>query len=317
MCNSMKNGNKVLNVIKILYIVNLIILVLWWFLPFGNMGSIDFGSIPSSPLQFYYPFTVILLPIEVIGIAGAIILLHFKRVIYTLKLGVFNIGVVAFNNYVSLIFYNTHIISLGLGFYLSFVVFALLIAINLWLIKFRKIKGKKQLAKENKIKELEQRIRDMELQEKGIPVSVAPQEQVKIEGVLVFISYATKDAELFKIKEIAKSLHNYKDIKEVLYWQENMKDNIIKYMNDNLGRCNIMLLFCSPNALISKPVEKEWTAADSMGKPIIPIFLNSDHIPPLLKSRLGLEYDSFDFQKNIHDLHDLILKKSSGSLTHL
>ncbi|MCK4383835.1 MAG: toll/interleukin-1 receptor domain-containing protein, partial [Candidatus Lokiarchaeota archaeon] len=153
---------------------------------------------------------------------------------------------------------------------------------------------------------------DMELQEKGIPVSAATQEGVTIKNLLVFISYATKDAELFKIKEIAKSLNNYKDIKEVLYWQENMKDNIIKYMNDNLGRCNIMLLFCSPNALISKPVEKEWTAADSMGKPIIPIFLKSDHIPPLLKSRLGLEYDSFDFQKNIHDLHDLILKKCSG-----
>jgi len=163
-----------------------------------------------------------------------------------------------------------------------------------------------------KIKELELRIRDMELQEKGIPVSAATQEEVKIENVLVFISYATKDAELFKVKEIAKTLNTYGDIKEVLYWQEDMKDNIIKYMNDNLGRCNIMLLFCSPNALISKPVEKEWTAADSMGKPIIPIFLKSDHIPPLLKSRLGLEYDSFDFQKNIHDLHDLILKKCSG-----
>jgi len=163
-----------------------------------------------------------------------------------------------------------------------------------------------------KIKELELRIRDMELQEKGIPVSAATQEEVKIENVLVFISYATKDAELFKVKEIAKTLNTYGDIKEVLHWQEDMKDNIIKYMNDNLGRCNIMLLFCSPNALISKPVEKEWTAADSMGKPIIPIFLKSDHIPPLLKSRLGLEYDSFDFQKNIHDLHDLILKKCSG-----
>jgi tetratricopeptide (TPR) repeat protein len=163
-----------------------------------------------------------------------------------------------------------------------------------------------------KIKELELRIRDMELQEKGIPVSAATQEEVKIENLLVFISYATKDAELFKVKEIAKTLNTYGDIKEVLHWQEDMKDNIIKYMNDNLGRCNIMLLFCSPNALISKPVEKEWTAADSMGKPIIPIFLKSDHIPPLLKSRLGLEYDSFDFQKNIHDLHDLILKKCSG-----
>ena len=132
------------------------------------------------------------------------------------------------------------------------------------------------------------------------------------EDILIFVSYATKDADIFKIRDVAEVLTKHEKIANVLYWQEDMKDNIIKYMNDNLGRCNIMLLFCSPNALISKPVEKEWTAADSMGKPIIPIFLKSDHIPPLLKSRLGLEYDSFDFQKNIHSLHDLILKKCSG-----
>jgi len=256
-----------------------------------------------------------LLTIEAICIIGVVILLHLKMVIYALIGGVINIGIVGFIHLLPVLFSSYS--SFGLGFYLYFVVFALLIAINLWLIKFRKIKGKRQLAKETKLKKLEQRIRDMELQEKGIAVSNATQEEVKIKKMLVFISYATKDAELFKIKEIAKSLNFYEDIKEVLYWQKNMKDNIIKYMNDNLGRCNIMLLFCSPNALISIPVEKEWTAADSMGKPIIPIFLNPDHIPPLLKSRLGLEYDSFDFQKNIHNLHDLILKKCSGSLIHL
>jgi hypothetical protein len=308
----MKDGNKVLNVIKILYIVNLIILVLANSFPLGK--NILDETIYAS--QFYsIPLLVMLLTIEAICIIGVVILLHLKMVIYALIGGVINIGIVGFIHLLPVLFSSYS--SFGLGFYLYFVVFALLIAINLWLIKFRKIKGKRQLAKETKLKKLEQRIRDMELQEKGIAVSNATQEEVKIKKMLVFISYATKDAELFKIKEIAKSLNFYEDIKEVLYWQKNMKDNIIKYMNDNLGRCNIMLLFCSPNALISIPVEKEWTAADSMGKPIIPIFLNPDHIPPLLKSRLGLEYDSFDFQKNIHNLHDLILKKCSGSLIHL
>ena len=200
------------------------------------------------------------------------------------------------------------------AFYLSLAVLILVFTMNLYLIKLRHIKRPK---KEGKIRELEQRLIDMELKRNELPTNITTQEGSKKDAILVFISYATKDAELFKIKEIAKMLRVYKDIKEVMYWQESMKDNIFKYMNDNLGKCNIMLLFCSPNALISKPVEKEWTAADSMGKPIIPIFLNSDHIPPLLKSRLGLEYDSFDFQKNIHDLHDLILKKCSGSLVHL
>ena len=92
-------------------------------------------------------------------------------------------------------------------------------------------------------------------------------------GILVFVSYATKDVELFKIQRIAEELTKFDEIEDVLYWQEDMQDNIIKYMNDNLERCDVVLLFCSPNALSSVPVEKEWTAADIMGKPIIPIFL--------------------------------------------
>ena len=131
-------------------------------------------------------------------------------------------------------------------------------------------------------------------------------------GNLVFMSYATKDAPLFRIKELADELTKFPEIFDVLYWQEDMQDNIIEYMNDNLGRCHVVLLFCSPNALDSEPVKKEWTAADAMGKPILPIFLKQDHIPPLLRSRLGVEFDQFDFKKNITTLYELIIKKSQS-----
>ncbi|MHA1191029.1 MAG: toll/interleukin-1 receptor domain-containing protein [Promethearchaeota archaeon] len=128
-------------------------------------------------------------------------------------------------------------------------------------------------------------------------------------GTLVFMSYATKDAPLFRVKEIAEELTRFPEIFDVLYWQEDMQDNIIEYMNDNLGRCHVVLLFCSPNALESGPVKKEWTAADAMGKPILPIFLKPDHIPPLLRSRLGVEFDQFDFKNNITAIYELIIKK--------
>jgi hypothetical protein len=131
-------------------------------------------------------------------------------------------------------------------------------------------------------------------------------------GILVFMSYATKDAPLFRVKEIAEELTKFPEIFDVLYWQEDMQDNIIEYMNDNLGRCHVVLLFTSPNALDSKPVKKEWTAADAMGKPILPIFLKPDHIPPLLRSRLGVEFDQFDFKKNITTIYELIIKKSQS-----
>ena len=131
----------------------------------------------------------------------------------------------------------------------------------------------------------------------------------KLKDLLVFVSYATKDADTFKIKELAERLKSYDEIKEVLYWQKHMTDNIIKYMNDNLGKCDVMLLFCSERALKSDAVAEEWAAADMMKKPIIPVFLSPDHIPPLLKSRLGIEFDLMDFEKNAVNLYNLILKK--------
>ena len=129
------------------------------------------------------------------------------------------------------------------------------------------------------------------------------------EELLVFVSYATKDADWFKIKEISKTLTTYNDINKVLYWQEDMKDNIFEFMDENLGKCDVMLLFCSPHALKSKPVTKEWTAADSMEIPIIPVFFSPDHIPPLLKSGLGIQFVPFEFEQNVKKIHDLILKK--------
>lgn len=130
------------------------------------------------------------------------------------------------------------------------------------------------------------------------------------EGELfVFISHATKDINTFKISEISNLLTKYPEIKEALFWEEHMKENIIKFMNDNLGRCHVILLFCSENALYSTPVEKEWTATDALGIPIIPVFFDTIHIPPILQSRLGIEFDFYDMEKNVANLYDLILKK--------
>ncbi len=131
------------------------------------------------------------------------------------------------------------------------------------------------------------------------------------ENIVIFISYATKDTDRFQIKEIANTLTKFEEIKSVLYWQEDMHDNIFEYMNENLAKCDLMLLFCSQFALQSVPVRKEWTAADAINIPIIPVFVNVDDIPPLLRSRLGIQLEPKDFKKNILSLHSLILKKLS------
>ena len=98
---------------------------------------------------------------------------------------------------------------------------------------------------------------------------------------LVFVSYATVDEPVYRIGQIAEILSSRDYIDDVLYWQEDMHDNIIKYMSDNLGKCDVVLLFCSQNALNSGPVEDEWTCAKALGKPIVPVFMNVEHIPIL------------------------------------
>ncbi|MFX1352339.1 MAG: toll/interleukin-1 receptor domain-containing protein [Promethearchaeota archaeon] len=125
----------------------------------------------------------------------------------------------------------------------------------------------------------------------------------------LFISYTTSDADVFKIKELAEILRNFDKIEDVLYYQDESYDNIIKFMNENIGDCDAVLLFCSPDALKSIPVEKEWTAADALGKPIIPVFYNSNHIPPLLQSRLGVEFNFYNIQENALNIYVTAIKK--------
>ena len=132
------------------------------------------------------------------------------------------------------------------------------------------------------------------------------------EKLLVFISYATKDVDTFKVHDIAKKLTEFSEIENVLYWEEHMKDNIFEYMDENLDKCDAMILFCSEHARDSVPVKKEWTAAEALGKPIIPVFYNTHHIAALLSSRLGIQFDFYDMEQNIQDLQNLILKKVRG-----
>ncbi len=133
--------------------------------------------------------------------------------------------------------------------------------------------------------------------------------KIDVKDILVFISYATKDAGTFEIPTIAEKLTQYPEIKDVLYWQEDLADDIWTYMDQNVGKCDVFVFFCSPNATLSKPCQKEWHAADALSKPIIPVFTSLQHIPTLLRPRLGLQIDVFNVEENVKKLHELILKK--------
>ena len=78
---------------------------------------------------------------------------------------------------------------------------------------------------------------------------------------LIFISYATKDSELFQIPKLTEILKNYPEIDDVLYWESDMLDDIYGYMDDNLKRCKLVLLFCTKNSSYSEAVKMEWRSA--------------------------------------------------------
>jgi len=126
-------------------------------------------------------------------------------------------------------------------------------------------------------------------------------------GFKIFISYSTADSKQFQVEKFATDLQKYPTIDEVLIWEKDSKDNIIGYMNENLEKCDVLLLLCTDNSKTSKSVKLEWGAFLAADKRIIPIFDKAESIPFILKSMLGLECKG-NLLKTIDKVHQLILK---------
>jgi len=129
------------------------------------------------------------------------------------------------------------------------------------------------------------------------------------ENIKLFISYATGDSDYFQVPKIATLLEENPEIEKVFYWEEDLHDDIYDYMNKNLAKCNAFLLFCSVNANQSEPVQMEWKSALKIKKKIIPIFIKESDIPPLISTKLGIQFNKNDIEKTTDQIYQLILKK--------
>ncbi len=126
---------------------------------------------------------------------------------------------------------------------------------------------------------------------------------------IIFISYATADSDIFQIPFITDILIQYPEIDDILYWESDMHDDIYEYMDDNLKLCEVFLLFCSENSFYSEPVKMEWRSALKLDKKIIPIFINPNDIPPLLTTKLGVQFNENEVYDSIEGIYQMILKK--------
>ncbi len=126
---------------------------------------------------------------------------------------------------------------------------------------------------------------------------------------LAFVSYATVDSGFFEVRKISEKLKKYPRIGNILYWEEALKDDIYDFMNNNLEKCDVFLIFCSMNSKTSEAVQMEWKAALKLKKRIIPIFQAENTIPALLSTKLGVQFNKDDIEGTIEQIYKLILKK--------
>ncbi|MFX0001474.1 MAG: ABC transporter substrate-binding protein, partial [Candidatus Hermodarchaeota archaeon] len=142
---------------------------------------------------------------------------------------------------------------------------------------------------------------------------VSPVPVVEKEGLYhVFISYSTLDTEYFQISKIVRHLELYPEIKKVLFWEADSKQNIVEFMEETLKKTNAFVLFCSENSMKSEAVKGEWQAAYQMVKKglmkMIPVYENEDHIPRLLWQMLNIKYTKDNFEEFIQKLYEEILR---------
>lgn len=128
-------------------------------------------------------------------------------------------------------------------------------------------------------------------------------------GLIIYVSYSTKDSNKYRIAKFSKELTKMPKIQDVLYWEEDMSDDIYLYMENNIKRCDVLLLFCSQNALYSDPVTMEWQAALKIKKKIIPIFTDENEIPVLLSTKLGVKFEETNLEGTLYNIYHLVMKK--------
>jgi hypothetical protein len=134
-----------------------------------------------------------------------------------------------------------------------------------------------------------------------------------VKSYKVFLSYSTLDSDRFQIKNIAKILKSYPEIKETLFWEANSGENIVEYMEKTLKKCNVFVLFCSKNSLNSKAVTDEWQAAFQLRKKgllkIIPVYEDEKYVPALLTPLLNVRFLEGDFVDFVLGLRKEILRE--------
>ncbi|TFF88020.1 MAG: CHAT domain-containing protein [Promethearchaeota archaeon] len=125
------------------------------------------------------------------------------------------------------------------------------------------------------------------------------------EETLIFFIYAEQDTKPFQIKETARALEVLPNIR-VKYSGRDLFGNVANFISQNIYRSDIVVLFCSKNADKSRTVKEAYRSANLYGKEIIPVYKNNFDIPPLLRSKFGIQYTG-DYRRVVTEIQKRIM----------
>jgi Leucine-rich repeat (LRR) protein len=127
-------------------------------------------------------------------------------------------------------------------------------------------------------------------------------------GYKIFISYSMKDTSLFQLPQLTNRIKSFPKVDEVFYCEADVHQDIVDYMDKYLRIADVIILLCTPNSEQSQFVQLEYKNAIAMNKRVIPVFLQIENIPTLVRSSLGVQWNNHDFNKNIDGIQAVLHK---------
>ncbi|MHA1104163.1 MAG: TIR domain-containing protein [Promethearchaeota archaeon] len=106
------------------------------------------------------------------------------------------------------------------------------------------------------------------------------------------------DESKFHIPELSSILEQDPLINYAFYFKKYASGSIVEFMNTYLPQSQVVVIFCSKNALKSSFVARERDMAVNENKHIIPIFEDLNDVPQIIRMEMGVPF-SFNMSPNV------------------
>ena len=132
--------------------------------------------------------------------------------------------------------------------------------------------------------------------------------EVKPESISIFLSYADKDSDKFRVDEISKFLESKPEIEHAFYWERDAEDSISEFMIKYIKKSEVLLAFSSENTPTSNAVDEWKLVRMYRKKKVVPIFEDLTHVWELFRDNPGVIFNAEDLDRTREKIYQRILK---------